>query len=257
MRRQTGGNRCWYVALLASSVSCGGGAVSPAGPTPAPPTTVSTPLAVSVDCAKPFRPGDRLACTVEVAEGTSPVSSDVQAFADLRPFGSFSPFRLGCTVCTGPLWTFTLELRIPGDMPPGERTLAVWAADAQGRRAETAAAIEIMPNAGLTPMTISTRCGGPFHPGDYVPLACFVVVEPGASPSSSGIQAFADERMFGGRADAAIVACTACGPPPNVFDLDLRIPSDISVGEKTFAVWATDAQGRRADTTATFQVTPR
>lgn len=214
-------------------------------------------MAVSVNCAGPFRPGDRVTCTVVVAEGTSPLSSDVRAFADLRPFGSFSPFYLACTACSGPLWTFKLELRIPGDMSPGERTLAVSATDAEGRRADAAAVIDITPNAGPTPMTISTRCGGPFRPGDYVPLACFVSVEPGASPSSSGVRAFADLRIFGGRADAGIVACTACGPPPYVFDLDVRIPSDISPGEKTFAVWATDAQGRRADTTATFHVTPR
>jgi hypothetical protein len=107
-----------------------------------------------------------------------------------------------------------------------------------------------------TPITISTRCFGPFHPGDYV-LACFVSVEEAASPPSSGVRAFADLRMFGGRAESGIVECVACGPPPRVFDMDVHIPADMPPGAKTFAVWATDAQGRRADTTATFQVTAR
>jgi hypothetical protein len=106
-----------------------------------------------------------------------------------------------------------------------------------------------------TSITVSTRCFGPFHPGDYVPLACVVEVVEGASPPSADLHAFADLRMFGGLAQSGIVECPACGGW--IFDLDLHIPPDMSPGEKTFAVWATDAEGRRADTTATFQVTAR
>jgi hypothetical protein len=105
-----------------------------------------------------------------------------------------------------------------------------------------------------TPISISARCFGPFHPGDIAPAACFVDVEGGASPS---VRAFADLRMFRGHAESELVECPACGPPPWEFDVDVHIPSDMSPGPKTFNVWATDAQGRRADTTATFEVTAR
>jgi hypothetical protein len=110
------------------------------------------------------------------------------------------------------------------------------------------------PTQARTPISISTRCFGPFHPGDIASAACFVDVQGGASPS---VRAFADLRMFRGRAESELVECPACGPPPWQFDVDVRIPPDMSPGPKTFHVWATDAQGRRADTTATFEVTAR
>jgi len=104
------------------------------------------------------------------------------------------------------------------------------------------------------PIMIWTRCFGPFHPGDTAPAACFVDVGGAASPP---VRAFADLRAFGGRAEAALVQCPACGPPPWEFDLDVRIPADMPAGPQVVPVWMTDAQGRRADTTAVVQVTVR
>lgn len=113
------------------------------------------------------------------------------------------------------------------------------------------------PGPTATPLSVSTKCLGPFRPGAYVPLACFVLVEDGTNPASTEIRAFADLRMFGGREQSGIVMCPACGGPPRTFDLDLHVPTDMAPGIKTFAVWATDAQGRRADTTASFEVVAR
>ena len=104
------------------------------------------------------------------------------------------------------------------------------------------------------PIMMSTRCFGPFHPGDTAPAACFVDVDGGVSPP---VRAFADLRAFGGRADSVLVQCPACGPPPWEFDLDVRIPADMPLGLQRVPVWVTDAQGRRADTTAVIQVTAR
>ena len=106
-------------------------------------------------------------------------------------------------------------------------------------------------------MSVSTRCLGPFRAGAYVPLACFVLVEDGANPPSRETKAFADPRLFAGLAQSGIAMCPACGFPPRTFDLDLRIPADMPPGVKTFAVWATDAEGRRAETTASFEVVAR
>lgn len=199
----------------------------------------------------------RRCCCLHGGRGTGNVATEhgragLRGLATVRRFQSVHAWlhRLRGTGVEVPTGTSDSRRHVPG-----ERTLAVWATDAEGRRADAAVAIDITPNSGPTPMRVSARCGGPFRAGDYVPLACVVLVEPGASPSSSGIRAFADLRMFGGPADSGIVRCPACGLPPYVFDLDVRIPSDMSPGEKTFAVWATDAQGRRAETTATFQVT--
>lgn len=101
---------------------------------------------------------------------------------------------------------------------------------------------------------MSTRCLGPFHPGDTAPAACFVDVDGGVSPP---VRAFADLRAFGGRAEAELVRCPACGAPPFSFDMDVRIPADMPLGPQTVPVWVTDANGRRADTTAVLQVTAR
>jgi hypothetical protein len=104
---------------------------------------------------------------------------------------------------------------------------------------------------------LSTNCLGPFHPGDDAALACFVFVQEATAPASTSIGAFADLRAFGGAAETAIARCPACGGPPWTFDLDVHVPADISTGVKTFPVWATDAEGRRTDATASIVIVPR
>ena len=113
------------------------------------------------------------------------------------------------------------------------------------------------PTPTPTPLGMSTKCLGPFRPGDYSALACFLFVQDATGPTSTNISTFADLRMFGGPAELAIPKCPACGGPPWTFDLDVHVPADISPGVKTFPIWATDAQGRRTDTTASIEIVSR
>ena len=105
-----------------------------------------------------------------------------------------------------------------------------------------------------SPLKATANCWGPFRPGAYVPLACVVLVTPATGPTSTNVQAFADLSMFGSVYGTkwGLIDCPACGSP--TFDMDVHIPDNMTPGPKTFPVWATDAQGRRADTTATFEV---
>jgi hypothetical protein len=241
---------CRVFPLLLVSISCGGSGVQPTA-TPGP-----TAITISSNCVGPFHPGGHVACSVVVREGTSRQSSGVRAFADLRAFPSnFAPqLEIGsCVVCGGPLWTFNLNVYLPPYAEPGLKTFAVWATDAEGRRAETAVSIEITPNPAPTPISVVAGCYGPYHPGDVG--FCGVGFVEGASPLSTDVQAFADLRLFGGSAQRGLNRCTGCGG--GTFDLDLRIPASMSPGVKTFPVWVTDAQGRRTDATATLEVIPR
>ena len=108
------------------------------------------------------------------------------------------------------------------------------------------------PTPAPTRVIVSTRCFGPFQPGQYVPLACAVFVE------DRSFRVSADLSIFGGKSDASgFPACPACGGPPWTVDLDLRVPADMAPGVKTFAVWATDPEGHRADTTASIEIAAR
>ena len=109
----------------------------------------------------------------------------------------------------------------------------------------------------LSQITVSTRCFGPLRTGTYSGLACVAEVsETGAPrPTTYGVQG--DLRIFGGPAELRFPKCPACGGPPWTFDIDLRIPADMAPGVKTFPVWATDADGRRADTTASIEIVAR
>jgi hypothetical protein len=98
---------------------------------------------------------------------------------------------------------------------------------------------------------------GPFRPGDYAPLGCFLFVQDATGPTSTNISAFADLRAFRGPAELTIPRCQACGGPPWTFDLDFQVPSDMTLGVKTVPIWATDAQQRRADTTASIEIVSR
>src|SRR4051812_29574239 len=111
--------------------------------------------------------------------------------------------------------------------------------------------------AGATPLGVMTKCLGPFRPGDYVPLACFVFVQDGTAPGSTHVGAFADLRIFGGSAPPPPRRCPAGGGPPSTLEGASHFPADMSPGLKTFPIWATDAQGRRADTTATIEIVAR
>ena len=106
-------------------------------------------------------------------------------------------------------------------------------------------------------LSVSTRCFGPFRSGTYYGLACVAEVSDTTPPriTSYGVQA--DLRLFGGPAAVRFPQCPACGGPPWTFDIDLRIPADMAPGVKTFPVWATDGDGRRADTTAAIEIVAR
>ena len=106
-------------------------------------------------------------------------------------------------------------------------------------------------------LTVSARCLGPFRPADYAPLACLVAVADPTNAGRNNFQAFADLRLFGGTAASAIAPCPACGSPGKTFDLDLHVPAAMTPGSKTFAIWATDANGQRAETSAVLDIVAR
>ena len=106
-------------------------------------------------------------------------------------------------------------------------------------------------------LSVSTKCFGPFRPGSYYGLACVAAVSETTPPPLYTYGVHADLRVFGGSADVRFPQCPACGGPPWTFDIDLRIPADMPPGVRTFPVWATDADGRRADTTASIEIVAR
>lgn len=112
------------------------------------------------------------------------------------------------------------------------------------------------PGSPTVALGVSARCFGPFRPGEQVSLACVVFVQEATGPASTGIGVHADLSQFGGPADALPVKCPACGDPLT-YDLDLRVPADMAPGAKVFAIWATDAQGRRADGSASIEIAAR
>ena len=103
------------------------------------------------------------------------------------------------------------------------------------------------------PLTISVECGT-FHPGQYAGLACTAEIS-NLNPQAYSFDVRADLSIFGGPADAGFVKCIRCrGGPPWTYELDVRIPANMNPGAKRFAVWATDSDGHRADTTASMEI---
>jgi hypothetical protein len=99
---------------------------------------------------------------------------------------------------------------------------------------------------------ISVGCGR-VHPGEYAGLACIAEISDTDAQAHS-LDVRADMSIFGRSANAGFTQCPACGGPPWTYDLDVRIPADMTPGVKTFAVWATDSDGHRTDTTASMEV---
>jgi len=89
-----------------------------------------------------------------------------------------------------------------------------------------------------------------------VPLACILSVQGGSDPASNTSSAFADLHIFG-EAVETVERCPACGGPPWTFDMDVDVPADMSPGVKTFPIWAIDAGGHRADSTASIEIVPQ
>jgi len=99
-------------------------------------TPPPAPLQISVICYGPYRPGDIAACFIETTRGP---------FADLSTFGGPAEYSIPpCPACGGPPWTYDLPVRVPADMTPGVKTIAIWATDAQGHRVNATASIGIV-----------------------------------------------------------------------------------------------------------------
>lgn len=114
------------------------------------------------------------------------------------------------------------------------------------------------PSPSSSQLSISARCG-PLPAGAYYGLACVATVSDTNAPSNYSYRVQADLRIFGGSAEApsssfGFPKCPACGGPPWTYDIDLRVPADMTPGVKTFAVWVMDGEGHRADTTATIEI---
>ena len=113
------------------------------------------------------------------------------------------------------------------------------------------------PPAPFSQLSVTTRCFGPLRPGTYYGLACVAEVSETAPPQVPVYRVRADLRIFGGPEELAFPQCPACGGPPWAFDIDLRIPSDMAPGVKSFPVWVTDAEGHKAETTASVEIVAR
>jgi hypothetical protein len=112
------------------------------------------------------------------------------------------------------------------------------------------------PSPSASQLSVSTRCFGPFRPGTYYGLACVAEVSETLPPRLATYRLLADLRILGGPAEVTFPACPACGGRPT-FDIDLRIPSEMTPGVKSIPVWVTDADGRRAETTAAVEIVAR
>jgi hypothetical protein len=125
-----------------------------------------------------------------------------------------------------------------------------------GPSASTPAAPPTAPTPSSSQLGISVGCG-PLRTGTYYGLACIAMVSDTNAPSNYSYRVQADLRIFGGSAEAppfGFPKCPACGGPPWTYDMDLRVPADMTPGVKTFAVWVIDGEGHRADTTATVEI---
>ena len=122
-------------------------------------------------------------------------------------------------------------------------------------------AVPTVPGPVSSRLSISARCE-PVAAGAYSGLACVATVSDTNAPSNYSYRVQADLRFFGGPAEAPTSSfgfpkCPACGGPPWAYDIDLRVPADMTPGVKTFAVWVNDGEGHRADTTAAIEIVAR
>jgi len=108
------------------------------------------------------------------------------------------------------------------------------------------------PDGEVGPMKIRPYCIGPVRAGDL--LTCFVAVDPGTNPASSGLEAFVDARQISGGERWTIGRCPACGYPPATFDLGVTVPAQLSPGVKTLVFFATDKEGRSVTVTDAIEV---
>jgi hypothetical protein len=115
--------------------------------------------------------------------------------------------------------------------------------------------IQQEPDGEVGPMNIRPYCIGPVRAGSL--LTCFVAVDPGTTPASSGLEAFVDARQIAGAERWTIGRCPACGYPPATFDLGVTLPAQLSPGLKTLVFFATDKEGRAVTVTETIEVIPK
>jgi len=78
--------------------------------------------------------------------------------------------------------------------------------------------------------------------------------DPATHVASNNGSVFADLHVFGRVPSVEGVPRCGCGGPPWPFDMDVDVAASVSPGVYAFPIWATDAQGNRADGTASIEI---
>jgi hypothetical protein len=84
--------------------------------------------------------------------------------------------------------------------------------------------------------------------------ACYIVIQLGTTPGSTGVRVFADLSSLGKSNHLQIGQCRGCGQPE--FDLSMAIPADLPPGVYRLTFTVLDDQGRTASTSATIEIVP-
>jgi subtilisin family serine protease len=232
------------LALVPVVLTVNGVQTSPTGVGAALPATVSVT--------------EQTLLTVDVEPGLFPTSSGLSVAANLSTIGGTAAQAFvddgtgGDAVAGDNIFSFNATVAL--GTTPGAKSFPVTIADAQARSSNTNIALDVNTP---TALGVSGGLAAPAATGVTQSTLLTVDVAPGTLPDSSGVVVTANLTSIGGSATQAFVDDGTGGDATagdDVYSYTATVGAGSAVGTTSFAVSATDGQGRSANTSIDFEV---
>lgn len=222
-----------------------------------------TPVPTSLSVAGAAMPGSVARgaialLTAEVTPGTDPASTGVAVHVDLSAIGSGSEQAMYDDGSHGDAvagdGTYSLNATVAPDTVPGNKLLDVSVGDDQGRTAQDAIALQVIPS--TAPSGVGAAAPMSVEIGD--PVLLTVDVTPGTSPASTGLAVLVNLAAIGGSPVQTFYDDGSHGDAvanDGVFSFEAVVADGFAPGPVSLPVSIADAQLRVAATTIDLTLT--
>jgi endonuclease G len=227
--------------------------------TPAPCSNTTNPSGVGASNPNSVLPGATTLLTVTVTPGANPASTGLTVTADLSSIGGSATQAFFDNGTNGDVTAgdniFSFNATVSAQAASGAKSLPFSITDTQARSGSGNIALTVQGTTPTNPSGVGSANPSTAAPGDLTQLT--VTVTPGTNPTSTNLAVTVDLTSIGGSATQPFLDDGLNGDDvagDNIFSYFATVPSNATLGTKSFAASITDGQSRSGSATISFTV---